>query len=179
MTTTKHQEAWSYVRANSEPRSDDLALERSLSPDTDPEGEAKLLTVGAEAGITVRNLPFVRPSVCYIFGKRSPMSSPKLQAEKMSRTGTGVGGSGGVAAGKVVKVEIGAGHLAVMEAVGKCAEVSAEWFGKWLEGWKEEEEIVKERGSRKSERGMMVVSGEWKDLMKKDPRSIRPTREKL
>lgn len=48
-----------------------------------------------------------------------------------------------------------------------------------MEGWKEEEEIVKERGSRKSERGMMVVSGEWKDSMKKDPRSLRPTREKL
>lgn len=48
-----------------------------------------------------------------------------------------------------------------------------------MEGWKEEEEIVKERGSRKSERGMMVVSGDWKDSMKKDPRSLRPTREKL
>lgn len=92
---TKHQEAWSYVRANFEPRSDDLALERSLSLDKDPEGEGNLLTVHAEPGITVRNLPFVRPSVYSIFGKKSPIFFPKLQSEKMSRTGTGVGGSGG------------------------------------------------------------------------------------
>lgn len=54
------------------------------------------------------------------------MSSPELQAEKTSRTGTGVGGSGGVAAGRVIKVEIEVGHLAVMEVVGRCAKVSAE-----------------------------------------------------
>ncbi len=179
LTTTKHQEAWAYVRPNFEPRSDDLAFERFLSPDADPEAEGKLLTIRSEPGITVRNLPFLRPSVCYIFGKKSPMSSPKLQAEKMSRTGTGVGGSGGVSDGKVTKVEIEAGHLAAMEAVGRCAEVSAEWLGRWLRGWKNEEETVKRRGSRKSERGMMVVSEEWKELMRVDPRSLRPIREKL
>ena len=88
------------------------------------------------------------------------MSSPKSQAEKMSRTGAGVGGSGGVAVGKAMKVEIEAGHLAAMGAVGKCAEVSAGWLGKWLAGWKEEEEMVRKMGSRKSERGMRVVSKE-------------------
>ena len=179
LTTTKHQEAWSYVRANFEPHGDDVALERLLSPDLDPDAEGNFLTARAEPAITARNLPFVRPSVCYIFGKKSPMSSPKLQAEKMSRTGTGIGGSGGVAAGKVTKVEIEAGHLAAMEAVGKCADVSAEWFRTWLEGWKVEEELVKKKGSRKSEKGMRIVSEEWKELMKRDPRSLRPTREKL
>ena len=107
------------------------------------------------------------------------MSSPQLQAQKMSRTGTGVGGSGGVPAGKVIKVEIEAGHLVVMEAVDQCAGISAKWFGRWLDEWKEEEEMVKKRGSRKSERGMMAVSEEWKEVMKKHPRTLRPTREKL
>ena len=179
LKTSKHQEAWSYVRPNFEPRSDDLALERFLSPDTDPQAEGKLLTIRAEPGITSRNLPFLRPSVCYIFGKKSPMSSPQLQAQKMSRTGTGVGGSGGVPAGKVIKVEIEAGHLVVMEAVDQCAGISAEWFGRWLGEWKDEEEMVKKRGSRKSERGMMAVSEEWKEVMKKHPETLRPTREKL
>ena len=32
-----------------------------------------------------------------------------------------------------MKVEIEADHLAAMEAVEKCAEISAEWFGRWLE----------------------------------------------
>lgn len=99
----------------------------------------------------------------------------------MSGTGTGtdVGGSGGVAAGTVMRVEIEIGHLAVIGAGGNCAEISAEWCGRWLEGWKEEEGIVRKRGCRKSESEMLVVSEEWKDLMKKDPRSLRPTREKL
>lgn len=79
----------------------------------------------------------------------------------------------------MIKVEIEVGHLAVMEAVGKWVGVSAEWFGGWLEGWREEEEILRKRGSRKSERGMVFVSEEWKDLLKKDPRGLRPTREKL
>lgn len=38
-----------------------------------------------------------------------------------------------------------------MEAEGECAEVSVEWFGKWLKGWEEDEEMIQERGSRKSE----------------------------
>ena len=39
--------------------------------------------------------------------------------------------------------------------------------------------MVRKRGCRKSESEMLVFSEEWKDLMKKDPRSLRPTREKL
>lgn len=44
-----------------------------------------------------------------------------------------------------------------MEAEGKCAEVSVEWFGKWLKGWEEDEEMIQERGSRKSEWRVRIV----------------------
>ena len=48
-----------------------------------------------------------------------------MQPEKISHTGAGVGGRGGVAAGRVMKAVIGAGNLAQVEAVGKCVEVTA------------------------------------------------------
>lgn len=183
LATTKHQEAWAYMRPNFEPIGDDARYERLLAPDVDLEREGRLLSVRAEAGITLRNLPFVRPSVFYVFGGKSPMSSARLQRQKMETTGTGVGGSGGVEAGKVESLVLPhVGHLAPFEDVEACGEAAAVWLGKWMEGWTREEEVLRGLESRTSEGGKGVrVSKEWKELMRKDPRTERPRigKEKL
>ena len=184
LTTTKHQEAWSYLRPRFEPQASDgggdLATERTLFPDQDPKIDSALLFYRPEPAITLRNLPFLRPSVLYIFGQRSFLSPTKLQDEKVSLTGTGIGGSGGTKEGRVKKVVIEkAGHLVPLEEVGTCAAFAAEWLGKWYHQWTAEEEALKLQRNRKSERGMLVVSDEWKKLVRNDGSATRPVKEKL
>ncbi|KAF7865938.1 hypothetical protein EAF04_006102 [Stromatinia cepivora] len=110
LTTSKHQEAWSYTQVNFEPR--EAGLDRLLLPDWDNDLDVPMLFTRTECSITMRNLPHLRPSVLYIFGNKSPLSSASSQDEKMALTGSGVGGSGGVAKDMVKKVTFSdAGHL--------------------------------------------------------------------
>lgn len=131
LTTSKHQEAWSYVQPSLEPHSEDLNHDRLINPDVDPAAEGRLLSSRPEMVITMRNLPFVRPSVCYVFGGEHPMSSTQLQEQKMSTRGTGVGGSGGVKARKIEKVMLpDTVHFAPLQSDDECAKASAEWLGR-------------------------------------------------
>ena len=65
---------------------------------------------------TFENLKFVRPSVLYVFGEISPLSAIDSRADKLTNTGIGLGGSGGVKKGRVKDVVIkDTGHLIPME----------------------------------------------------------------
>lgn len=183
LATTKHQEAWSYVRPNFEPQAETghpTSTDRLLSPDLDPKAEGRYLFHRAESVITLANLPFLRPSVLYIFGNQSPMSTMALQAEKMELTGAGLGGSGGARVGKVKKaVFTDHGHLVPCEQVTKCAELAAEWLGGQLKQIEADDDFYKRYQSRKSERDMMVVSKEWKKLVREPATATRPIKERL
>ncbi|RAO69386.1 uncharacterized protein BHQ10_005398 [Talaromyces amestolkiae] len=91
LTTTKHQEAWSYFTPNLEPEH----MDRLLLPDWDVEKERPYLFSRPECWSAMRNLPFLRPSLLWVFGGKSFLSLPEAQEAKMRVTGTGVGGSGG------------------------------------------------------------------------------------
>lgn len=94
LATSKHQESWTYVRSNftSQP---DKRLARLLAPDLSSEN-AKRLFHRPEMALTFMNLPSVRPNVLWLFGARSNInSSEEAYAEKLTRTGTGISGSGG------------------------------------------------------------------------------------
>jgi hypothetical protein len=68
--------------------------------------------------------------VLYVFGSLSGVSQEELNKSKVARTGTGVGGSGGAAEGRVKGVTLdGVGHLIPMEAAGRTASAAAEWIG--------------------------------------------------
>ena len=167
LTTTKHQESWSYVRDAFDPVADP-ATERLLRPDLDAEKEGVYLFTRPECAITLRNLPFVRPAVLYIYGAKSPFAAPELVEEKMQTTGTGVGGSGGVEAGKVEKeVFEGVGHFVPCERPREICERGAEWIGRVLEGYVGDETFLRGKARRKSTRGMLEASGEWVENVKK------------
>ncbi|KAF2428881.1 hypothetical protein EJ08DRAFT_314654 [Tothia fuscella] len=142
LTTTKHNEVFTFARPYSNPPpagSPPLAL---THPDIPATGAAPPL-YRPEPIITFHNLPFLRPSVLYIFGSDSHLSSAETRAEKMATTGTGVGGSGGAAAGRVVEVVIqGVGHLIPMEKVEETGVRSAEWIGKEMRRWAIDQEIL-------------------------------------
>ncbi len=63
LTTTKHQESWSYLRSRFELLTDNRHRERLLSPDLDPDEESQYLFSRAEPGIVQEYLPYVRPSI--------------------------------------------------------------------------------------------------------------------
>ena len=178
LTTSKHQEAWSYVRSNFEPQ--DKHTDRLLSPDLDPQDQGQFHFTRAECNITYANLPHLRPGVLYIWGSTSGLTSPQWEVDKLRLTGTGVGGSGGVPAGKVQRVVIdGFGHLVPCEQTSICAGHAADWLGRWLKQHRADEDFYRNHDSRKSAQDMLVTSDEWKKRVRQSPKLRRPVKGKL
>ena len=178
LTTTKHQEAWMYAQMNLEPR--EAGLDRLLLPDWDPVVESPHLSSRPECHITMRNLPFVRPSVLYVFGEKSHLAPVEEQDKKVSRTGVGTGGSGGADEGKVEKSVVPkASHLVMFEQPIETASVAADWIRRWYERWLAEEERMRQYGTKTSKDDMLRMSKAWIDAAKLPVDSSRPKGSKL
>ncbi|KAL8834223.1 MAG: hypothetical protein Q9170_003854 [Blastenia crenularia] len=184
LTTTKHQEVWTFARSNfsSSDSVDDNRLsakDRLLNPSADMPIEAQWLFGRPECAVTFNNLPHLRPATCFIFGS-SPFSPSKLRTELKARTGTGVGGSGGVATGKVGShtFEKG-GHFLPFVDLEELAEVVTAYMNKQLRDAEEEDTFWKNLDSQKSERNRLVVSKTWTELVRKPMATKRPVESKL
>jgi pimeloyl-ACP methyl ester carboxylesterase len=121
LSTTKHQECFTFMRPSyygmSEGGSE--VLRRELVPDLNPHDTAKYPFYRPEPTALFRRLGEVRPSVLYIFGGVSDMSSAESRQLKE---------------GKVKEIVLkGVGHLVAMEASVQCAEAAAPWLGQELE----------------------------------------------
>ncbi|OKL57974.1 hypothetical protein UA08_06544 [Talaromyces atroroseus] len=157
LTTSKHQEAWNYNIPNLGPES----LDRLLLADWDPEKERPYLFSRPECWSAMRNLPFLRPSVLWVFGGKSYLSLPEAQDAKMRVTGTGIGGSGGVAKGMVEKAVLAEGsHTLVFEELDWCASVTADWIQSWFRRWLGDEEFWRGYQSPNSDSEMLRLSDE-------------------
>ncbi|KAI9842793.1 MAG: hypothetical protein M1837_006896 [Sclerophora amabilis] len=182
LTTTKHQEAWSYVRSNFATQSADPndPGERLMSPELDPESEGTWMFVRPESMLTLLNLPQLRPSVLWIYGALSPINVPSIQDEKMRVTGTGVGGSGGAKLGRVEQAFLkGTAHLVPFEKVKDCADTMAGWLGKELERFNAEQTFYENHKSGKSEKDMRILSKQWMKAVRLPADVKRPLKEKL
>ena len=186
LTTSKHQEVWSYLRSNFEPRVElspgegPSHTDRLLAPDVNHHWQGTYLFYGPELAISFEYLAYVRPPVFYVFGGKSSMSTPLLQAAKMNRTGVGLGGGGGVRAGQVQKrVFEGWGHVFPLEHVAETGETLASYLGERMKAWTADEKLLKEHQSRKSERGMLVISKDWLKYVRNHSTAQRPTLGKL
>lgn len=164
LTTTKHQECFTFMRPSWEGLSPDgnTVFNRSLVPDLNLQQPTRYPLYRPEPPTVLGRLPELRPSVFYIFGGLSNMSLPPVRKQKMDMTGTGLGGSGGAKEGKVKELVLdGIGHLVAMEAADKCAEAAAQWLGQ------ETKRIEKERAeyiewTKKSLAEKQTLSDEWK-----------------
>ncbi|RAL10366.1 putative toxin biosynthesis protein [Aspergillus homomorphus CBS 101889] len=155
LTTTKHHEAWSYSVPNLEPAR--AGLDYLLLPDWDAEFERPYMVSRPECQVSMHNLPFVRPSVLWVFGGRSYLSPPEEQEKKVSLTGSGTGGSGGVKEGMVQKAVLEKGsHMLVVENVEWCAKTAGAWLASWFRRYALEEQFWREYRSKKSEGGEML-----------------------
>jgi hypothetical protein len=116
----------------------------------------------AEPTIANLALPHLRPSVLYIFGGRSPLSTPELRNSKTDRTGVGIGGSGGMKRNKVKGVVVAKGsHLVPLEAVGSCADTMAPWLGEVAARWKADEATFRADWEAKDAKERSTINTEW------------------
>ena len=176
LVTPKAQEAWSYVRSmltplpadddnNGSSSSSGSTAERLMNPHLAGTPEAALSFYRPESHLAFEALPSVRPAVLYIYGASSPLNPPVARETKRRLTGTGRGGSGGAKAGRVAESVVeGTGHMGPMEKVGEWAEAMAGWLGREAARWVEDETLLRDWDSKKSERnaeGELVLSKTW------------------
>ena len=107
----------------------------------------------------------------YIFGSASFLTSDLAIEQKLAQTGSGVGGSGGRAEGRVDSVMVqDAGHLIPMEKVEESAEHISRWIKKeMVRFWDWERKTQEEWGNRKGvERSVLTerTMHELQNLMK-------------
>ncbi|RSL96003.1 hypothetical protein CEP52_011737 [Fusarium oligoseptatum] len=172
LTTTKHQEVFTFLRPSWDAydAQGKQLINPDLAPDLDPSLNEHWPTYPVyrpEGPNTLARLPHVRPSVLYVFGGSSDLSPQELQGEKMKLTGSGVGGSGGEARGRVKKV-VGEqyGHLIPMEDPRFCASAAAEWIKAEVERWWADERKYHE-WTLKSTEEKTTISDEFKKYVGK------------
>ena len=176
LTTTKHQEVFTFLRpsfggTNGLDPNSKLIVNRRTHPDLDFKAMNISPFYRPEPIAIFNDLPRLRPSTLYIFGGKSDVSTSELRKQKMERTGTGVGGSGGAEADRVKEVVFeDVGHLVPMEAVSRCAATAGEWLASELKRWRGEEAEFKREWEAKEERARYTVSEEWKKNIGGDPR---------
>jgi pimeloyl-ACP methyl ester carboxylesterase len=179
LTTTKHQEVFTFMRPNF-PSPTNSNPEEHPNPATHPDVDVK---AGPNAPFyrpeplaTFQQLPYLRPSVLYIFGDQSFLSAPLLKADKMAQTGVGPGGSGGAKKGRVQEVTFkGIGHLIPMEVVGKTADACQDWLTLELANWKSRQaetaiewaKVPKDEKARMGEGFLTVMKSDWMGLPEK------------
>ncbi|PVI08472.1 hypothetical protein DM02DRAFT_665806 [Periconia macrospinosa] len=174
LTTTKHHEVMTFLRPNfafrpgvdSEPSSstysvaNPTAINRRTHPDLFQTQVPQSPFYRGESMMVFRLLPHLRPSVLYIFASESSLTTdPTAIPEKMARTGTGDGGSGGEKEGRVVKVMVqDAGHLIPMEKVEETASHAAKWIGNEMGRWREDEQKSEAEWGTKKGRERRVLT---------------------
>lgn len=174
LATTKHQEVFTFLRPLfPDPANAPLDQVTAYShPDIDPE----ILSTGHNfyspvPFSTLKLLEHVRPPIMYVFGGTSPMNPPENIAQKMSITGSGIGGSGGAAKGRVKQITLpDVGHLVAMEAPMETAKGAATFIGETIKDWREEARKWDEWRKNGTKMEKQTVSEEWKKRMGGDPR---------
>ena len=163
LRTTLHQEVFTFSRPNyNHIPGSGKPVNRVTHPDLDADHPDTHPFYRPEPARIFAQLPHVRPSVLYIFAGKSDMCLPKMRADKLANTGTGLGGSGGVAAGRVREVFLeDFGHLLAQEAVNECADAAVCWLGPELRRWRDEEESFRASWNKKSKIEKMTIDAEW------------------
>lgn len=174
LTTTRHQDAFSLHRANFDGvgtltgPSPPSALQRLTHVDagaTDPAFNAPFYRPEVKAAFDM--LPALRPACLFVHGAKSPHAAPAVRAEKMRVTGTAVGGSGGVAAGRVSeRVCEGAGHFLPLEKVDWTADEVGGWLIREAERWRGEERVLRVSVEGKSLRERSTAGGRWEEVVR-------------
>nr|POF20047.1 abhydrolase domain-containing protein mpah [Quercus suber] len=177
LTTTVAQEVYFYFRAIY-PEARLLQDDDDLTQDIHPEDVTDLPFSRPESQQIFRRLPEVKPSVLYVFGKTSEVSTPARRKSKLETTGIGVGGSGGVGKGRVSEAVLDTGHLVAFEKPRDCAEVSAAFIADELGRWETEERERDRRWYSLSRRERVEINDPWRHYLGLPAELEKPLRSK-
>ncbi|THC96242.1 hypothetical protein EYZ11_004276 [Aspergillus tanneri] len=169
LTTTKAQELFTFLRPAYIDR-------RSGLPRGDPHREVHPAEIDdypfyrPEPAQMFRRLPDLKPSVLYMFGESSVLSSPVARQEKMQTTGTGIGGSGGFSQGRVKELVLPSGHLIPMDSVADCAAASTDFIHAELSSWESARKAQREAWERIPRVERVSIDEQWKEHIGKLPK---------
>lgn len=134
LTTPKAQELFTFLRPSYVDKRTGLPCGNRIE-EMHPEDIDDFPFYRPEPPQIFRRLPELNPSVLYLFGNDSDLSSPSARQEKLQTTGTGVGGSV-ASGGSVQEVVLPCGHLIPMELVKESAKSSADFISSTMSLWK-------------------------------------------
>ncbi|KAM3512219.1 hypothetical protein MY11210_004137 [Beauveria gryllotalpidicola] len=169
LATSKHQEVFTFARPSYHALTRDgkSIADMDLVPDMDLTHGVLTPIYRPEPGLVFDRLPHLRPHVLWVFGGASYMSLEAMRDAKLKVTGTGIGGSGGVAAGRVTHViGEGWGHLIPLEAPAFVAEAAAETAAETVKRW-QVDELAYDAWTRKPLAEKSQIRPELLDIMAK------------
>ncbi|KAJ5272374.1 alpha/beta-hydrolase [Penicillium angulare] len=151
-----------------------VTVDREHAPDLDPIDAARDDPLyRPEMRATWNRLPELRPSAKFILGGRTYSSTRELN-EGVDRCGSGLGGSGGVAEGRVSKVVFKKGsHFFPLEMVDETAAECAIWIHAEVERWIKKEQEFNNSVVKRLENGERVGQ-EFSPAMRKLLNSFAP-----
>ncbi|KAI4169505.1 MAG: hypothetical protein LQ343_005645 [Gyalolechia ehrenbergii] len=89
----------------------------------------------------LESLQYLLPSVLYVWGTLSGYANTEYSRDIFRRTGTGLGGNGGVVSGKVTETLVeGVHHAIPLERPAAAAKAIAPWLKQQIITWEEEAE---------------------------------------
>lgn len=135
----------------------------------------------SEVRVLFLMLEHIRPSVFYLFGGESQVTTPEDQAQILERTGAGIGGSGGVKHSQVKKtVLLECGHTVPMEDVAGSASLIGTWVGQSVQRWKKDELRVHQKWTNHSTREVLTAPAKWRPMLEEALKSeARKERSKI
>lgn len=165
LRTSKAQEGWAYARNwfDSLPGIDksEVMWTRAKYPDMNESIFSTHPFFRSVDKYIWQSLPFLRPSVLYIVPECAPLAKDTTIEDKVGRTGTGDGGSGGAREGRVSSATIiGVGHFLPFEKPADCATIAAQWLEKDLRGWRQRRTYERKHRDDKSI-NQVALSEKW------------------
>jgi hypothetical protein len=165
LTTTKYHELLGQIRENFTARSVEtgrIEVPRATHADMDPFVAANPL-YRPESRSTFLRLPTLRPSCLWILGGATFLGVDEVH-EGIKTCGAGVGGSGGIAEGRVREVILpGLGHLMPFQEIKTLMEPCVVWLGEEMDRYRRMEREWEEKRKGKSH---LVVEETWYKVLK-------------
>ncbi|CAI7662867.1 unnamed protein product [Penicillium pancosmium] len=171
LASSKYQEVLQYLRPNpldykpvgqyevgetSSPHHDHL-----LYPDIIGPPHATSPFYRYEPILAWKMLKHIRPAVLYLHGESSPIATPEVRAKMLNRTGTGVGGNGGIRESRVQQKVLKGSHQLPLEQVGETASAIGPWIGQSAQSWKDDEARLDEGWAEQSMGGRLKGMNDW------------------
>lgn len=185
LTTSKAQEAWTYLGFNSTPQSEDhqeylLGKDMSRKACEGHLNNRSYVTNCPSAPLAFENLSYIRPPVLYLFGEKSHINPPERREDKLQVTGTGTGGNGGVIEGRVEgKIIPACSHMMPLQRASETAALLARWLENQMEDFESERRFQKEYDSGKSQNNQTKLSEKWIEYTSQPAGAIRPVKSSL